>query len=66
MRMKMISMIVTVLGVIALILAVVDRSMGTHIAGVTAPSFLRGACTLYLLALVLMCYDKCYGAKPQP
>jgi hypothetical protein len=62
--MKMTSMIVTVLGVIALILAVVDKLMGTQIAGVAATSYLRGACTLYLLALVVMCYGKCYCAKP--
>jgi hypothetical protein len=62
--MKMISMIVTVLGVLALILAVVDKLMGMHVAGVAATSYLRGACTLYLLALAVMCYDKFYGAKP--
>lgn len=62
--MKMTSMIVTVLGVIALVLAVVDKLMGIHIAGVAATSYLRGACTLYLLALAVMCHGKCYCTKP--
>lgn len=63
--MKMISMLVTVLGVIALVLAVLDRLIGTLIMHVGAGSYLRGACALYLLALALMCYDRFYCAKAQ-
>ena len=62
--MKMISLIVTVLGVIALILAVVDKFMGAHVMGVVHTGYMRGACALFLLALTVMCYDKFYGAKP--
>jgi hypothetical protein len=62
--MKMISMIVTVLGVLALILAVVDKLMATNIANVSPGGYLRGAVALYLLALVVMCHDKCYCGKP--
>jgi hypothetical protein len=64
--MKMISMGVVILGVIALVLAIVDRALGIQIATVTAQGYLRGAIALYLLALAVMCYDKCYGGKPQP
>jgi hypothetical protein len=62
--MKMISMIVTVLGAIALILAVVDKLMATNIVGVSPGGYLRGATALYLLALAVMCHDKFYCAKP--
>lgn len=64
--MKMISLIVVILGVIAMVLAIADRVSGLHIATVTAAGYLRGAIAMYLLALALMMYDKVYGGKPQP
>jgi hypothetical protein len=62
--MKMISCAVVILGVVAMLLAVADRVSGHHIATVTAAGYLRGAMTLYLLALAVMIHDKVYGAKP--
>jgi hypothetical protein len=67
--MKMISITVAGLGVLALILAIVERLGGFQIMGLAPISLLRGAMTLYLLALVLMIYEKVYGApaaSPKP
>ena len=60
--MKMISITVAGLGVLALILAIVERLGGFQIMGLAPISLLRGAMTLYLLALVLMIYEKVYGS----
>ena len=70
--MKMVSASVVVAGVLALVLAIVERLCSFQVHGVAAGSFLRLAVALFLLALVVMCYGKCYCCcckeepKPQP
>lgn len=64
--MKMISIAVAGLGVLALILAIVERLAGFQVMGLAPMSLLRGAMTLYLLALVLMMYEKVYGIPAAP
>jgi hypothetical protein len=70
--MKMVSVAVAGAGVLALVLAIVERLLSFQLMSVAAGSYLRLAETLFLLALVLMCYGKCYcccckeESKPQP
>jgi len=70
--MKMVSASVAGAGVLALILAIVERLFSFPCHGVAPGSFLRLAEALFLLALVVMCYGKCYcccckeESKPQP
>jgi len=70
--MKIVSASVAGVGVLAVVLAVVDRLFALKILGVEPGGFLRFAQTLFLLALVVMCYGKCYcccckeESKPQP
>jgi hypothetical protein len=70
--MKIVSASVVVAGVLALVLAIVERLCSFQVHGVAAGSFLRLAVALFLLALVVMCYGKCYCCcckeepKPQP
>ncbi len=63
--MKLLSLSVMILGAVATLLAVADRVSGHHIATITAAGYLRGAITLYLLAIALMIHERVYGAKPQ-
>ena len=70
--MKMVSASVAGAGVLALVLAIVER-LGTFLVhGVAPSSWLKLAEVLFLLALVMMCYGKCYcccckeESKPQP
>ncbi len=63
--MKLLSLTVVILGVVATLLAAADRVSGHHIATITAAGYLRGAIALYLLATALMIHDRVYGAKPQ-
>ena len=70
--MKIVSASVAVAGVLALVLAVVERLFSLPCHSVAPGSFLRLAVALFLLALVVMCYGKCYcccckeESKPQP
>ena len=71
--MKMVSASVAVAGVLALILAIGERLFSCQIMGVAPSSLLRLAIALFLLALVVMCFGKCYcccckseESKPQP
>ena len=64
--MKMISLIIIILGLIAVVLALADKISILRIPNVTAAGDLRGASAMFLLALALMMYDKVYSAKPQP
>ncbi|HTZ21816.1 MAG TPA: hypothetical protein VMC06_13115 [Opitutaceae bacterium] len=70
--MKIVSASVAVAGVLALVLAIVERLGLFLIHGVAPGSLLRLAVALFLLALVVMCYGKCYcccckeESKPQP
>ena len=63
--MKMLSLVIIILGVVAMVLAVAGRVLGLHIATVTTPGYLRAAETLYLLAVAVMCYDRFYCEKPK-
>ncbi|MBI4625264.1 MAG: hypothetical protein HY736_18845 [Verrucomicrobia bacterium] len=58
--MKMLSVAVGGLGVLALILAIVERLFGFQIMGVPPTGLIRGATALYLLALLIMVYDRWY------
>jgi uncharacterized membrane protein len=65
--MKIVSCVVAILGVLALVLAVVEKLFGINILSTSPAGYLRGAVALYLLALVVMVHDKCYGCcKEQP
>jgi hypothetical protein len=70
--MKMVSASVAVVGVLALVLAVVEKLFSFQVDGVAPSGYLRFAEALFLLALVVMCYGKCYcccckeESKPQP
>ena len=65
--MKMVSIVAAGLGVLALALAIADRLLLNSVMGVSAGGYLRLATALYLLALVVIAYDRCYScAKPQP
>jgi hypothetical protein len=73
--MKMVSASVAVAGVLALVLAIVERLFTFYVLSVAPASWLRLAEVLFLLALVLMCFGKCYcccckeeskESKPQP
>lgn len=62
--MKILSLVVTTGGVIAVVLAIIEVLASTgSIMGVTGAGFLRGATSLFLLALVVMAYDKFYLQK---
>ena len=69
--MKMVSIAVAGAGVLALVLAIVERLFSFSCHSVAPASWLRLAEVLFLLALVVMCYGKCYcccckeESKPQ-
>jgi len=62
--MKMTSLIVTILGVLALLFAVLEKVLGLHIWVVGPTGYLRGASTLFLMALALSMGCKCDSPKP--
>jgi hypothetical protein len=64
--MKCLSLTVTGLGVLALILAIVSRFSGILMMGVAPGSLIRGASALFLLALVIMAYGRCYCCNTPP
>jgi len=69
--MKMVSVAVAGVGVLALVLAIVEKLFAFQVHGVAPSGYLRFAETLFLLALVVMCYGKCCcsckeESKPQP
>ena len=65
--MKMLSLTVTGLGVLALILANVGLCLGhSVIMGVSSGGLVRGASALFLLALVIMVYGRCYCCNTPP
>jgi len=61
--MKILSVVVTLIGAAAMLLAVVNIFAHTHILRITGAGYLRGATALFLLSLVIMVYDKIYGSK---
>ena len=59
--MKCLSLTVTGLGVLALILVVVGRfAIPAVMMGMSPGGLLRGATALFLLALVIIAYGRCY------
>jgi hypothetical protein len=67
--MKMLSTVVSGLGVLALIVAIVERLAGFQLLGIPPSGLIRGASALYLLALVIMVHDRCYccaASTPPP
>jgi hypothetical protein len=63
--MKMASAAVAVVGVLALVLAIVERLFVFQVHGVAPSSYLRFAEVLFLLALVLMNCGKCCCCKEE-
>ena len=61
--MKILSIVAAVGGVVALLLAVIVVLAQSYILGVTGAGYLRAATALFLLALVIMGYDRCYCQK---
>ena len=59
--MKMASLVVSGLGVLSLVVAIIDKFVSQPILGVSPGGYLRFATALYLLALVVMAYDRWYG-----
>ena len=57
--MRNLSIAVTVAGVIALILAILEAFTSVSLLGVTPAGYLRGATALFLLALVCIAYGGC-------
>jgi hypothetical protein len=70
--MKIVSASVAGVGVLAVVLAILEKLFSFHALGVGPGGCLRFAVALFLLALVVMCYGKCYcccckeETKPQP
>ena len=70
--MKIVSALVAVAGVLALVMAIVERLFTFTCHSVAPASWLKLAEVLFLLALVVMCYGRCYcccckeESKPQP
>lgn len=60
--MKMISVSIGGLGVLALLLGIAGRLFALQtMMGITPGGFVRGATALFLLTLVVMAYDRVYG-----
>ncbi len=57
--MRNLSIAVTVAGVIALILAILEAFTSVSLLGVTPAGYLRGATALFLLALICIAYAGC-------
>lgn len=61
--MKIITMLVTAAGMIGLVLVAVSKVVGHSIGGTSRAGYLHGATALFLLALVIMAFGKCYCSK---
>jgi len=59
--MKLVSLLVTLVGVVALLLGGIERALKTFILDIAPVNYLAVAGTLFLLALVLIEYDRAYG-----
>lgn len=60
--MKLVSLLVAVVGVVALLLGGIERALNTFILDVSPVNYLAVAGTMFLLALVLIQYDRTYGS----
>ena len=61
--MKLLSLVISLIGVLALLLGGIERALKTSILDIAPMSYLQLAATLFLLALVLIAYDRTYGSK---
>jgi len=59
--MKLVSLAVTLLGVLALLLGGIERALHTFIFSIAPVNYLTVAATLFLLALVIIEFDRAYG-----
>lgn len=59
--MKTASLLVALVGILALVLAVIERVFHTFLFDVAPMSYLTVSATFFLLALVLIEYDRSYG-----
>ncbi len=59
--MKLTSLLVALIGVLSLLLGGIERVLKTFILDIAPTSYLEVAATLFLLALVLIEYDRAYG-----
>jgi hypothetical protein len=57
---KLVSLLVASVGVLALLLGGIERALKTFILDISPVSYLSVAATLFLLALVLIEYDRTY------
>ena len=65
--MKMLSVAVAGAGVVALVLGIAGLLLHhQEICRVTPGGYVRGASALYLLALVIMAYGRCYCTASNP
>ena len=61
--MKFISVIVVIAGIVVFILAVISALFHVAIPPATAGGYIRGSSSLFLLALVIMIFDRFYCRK---
>jgi hypothetical protein len=60
--MKLVSLLVALVGVVASLLGGSERALKTFILDISPVNYLAVAATMFLLALVLMEYDRTYGS----
>jgi hypothetical protein len=53
------SILITVVGIIGLVLAVVEALFNVSVLGITPAGYLRGATAVFLLALICIAYSGC-------
>jgi hypothetical protein len=61
--MKMISCVVSVLGILAVVLGIGEWLFSVQVFHLTPAGYVRGATALFLMALVIMAYGRCYCTK---
>ena len=62
--MKMASVVVSGLGILALVVGIVEHLTKLELLSVSPGGYLRGATALYLLAVVIMIFDHNYCKQP--
>jgi len=60
--MKLVSLAVTLVGVLSLLLGGIERALHTFVFNIAPVNYLSVAATLFLLALVIIEFDRAYGA----
>lgn len=61
--MKIITIIITAVGVVGLLLSVATKFIGYRIGHMSPAGYLHGASAMFLLALVIMVFGKHYCSK---